>query len=211
MVPRGEVVGVVAQIGQSLGLIGEHVYAVVLLMPVATTLVAPPLLNLAYRDLERPSVAEKRFRIGQPKPPICLQRGNLPGCPRMLLLRSEPAGRRCRPSLTLFSSFYHPPTVFRVATSETTLGLLGGELCFMGRSSVLSLRKPDVINTLVPATPAVAKSRPRRRGGVGWGSSAQSNSGMLEVAVRTLKANSRCIARLATMRRGLLMLRLALP
>jgi Kef-type K+ transport system membrane component KefB len=64
MVPRGEVVGVVAQIGQSLGLIGEHVYAVVLLMPVATTLVAPPLLNLAYRDLERPSVAEKRFRIG---------------------------------------------------------------------------------------------------------------------------------------------------
>jgi len=64
MVPRGEVGGVVAQIGQSLGVIGEHVYAVVVLMSVATTLVAPPLLNLAYRDLERPSVAEKRFRIG---------------------------------------------------------------------------------------------------------------------------------------------------
>ncbi len=64
MIPRGEVGMVVAQIGQSLGVIGDHVYAVVVLMSVATTLVAPPLLKLAYRDLERPSVAEERFRIG---------------------------------------------------------------------------------------------------------------------------------------------------
>lgn len=36
MIPRGEVGMVVAQIGQSLGVIGEHVYAVVVLMSVAT-------------------------------------------------------------------------------------------------------------------------------------------------------------------------------
>ena len=64
MIPRGEVGMVVAQIGQSLGVIGEHVYAVVVVMSVATTLVAPPLLNLAYRGLERPSAAEEQFRIG---------------------------------------------------------------------------------------------------------------------------------------------------
>jgi len=63
MIPRGEVGMVVAQIGQSLGVIGEHVYAVVVLMSVATTLVAPPLLKLTYRGLEKPSAAEE-FRIG---------------------------------------------------------------------------------------------------------------------------------------------------
>jgi Kef-type K+ transport system membrane component KefB len=64
MIPRGEVGMVVAQIGQSLGVIGEHVYAVVVLMSVATTLVAPPLLKLAYRGIVGPSPAEERFRIG---------------------------------------------------------------------------------------------------------------------------------------------------
>jgi Kef-type K+ transport system membrane component KefB len=63
MIPRGEVGMVVAQIGQSLGVIGEHVYAVVVLMSVATTLVAPPLLNLAYRGLDKPMEAEGRIRI----------------------------------------------------------------------------------------------------------------------------------------------------
>lgn len=51
MVPRGEVGMVVAQIGQSLGVIGAHVYAVVVLMSLVTTLVAPPLLRLAYRGV----------------------------------------------------------------------------------------------------------------------------------------------------------------
>ena len=58
MIPRGEVGMVVAQIGQSLGVIGEHVYAVVVLMSVATTLVAPPLLKLAYRGIAKSSAAE---------------------------------------------------------------------------------------------------------------------------------------------------------
>ena len=64
MIPRGEVGMVVAQIGQSLGVIGEQVYAVVVLMSVATTLVAPPLLNLAYRGLETPAPEEERFGLG---------------------------------------------------------------------------------------------------------------------------------------------------
>jgi Kef-type K+ transport system membrane component KefB len=64
MIPRGEVGMVVAQIGQSLGVIGEHVYAVVVLMSVATTLVAPPLLKLAYRGLGTPAPEGERFRIG---------------------------------------------------------------------------------------------------------------------------------------------------
>jgi Kef-type K+ transport system membrane component KefB len=51
MVPRGEVGMVVAQIGQGLGVIPKDVYAVVVFMSIATTMVSPPLLKLAYRDL----------------------------------------------------------------------------------------------------------------------------------------------------------------
>ena len=63
MIPRGEVGMVVAQIGQSFGVIGDHVYAVVVLMSVATTLVAPPLLKLTYRGIQ-PLAPEEQFRIG---------------------------------------------------------------------------------------------------------------------------------------------------
>ena len=44
MVPRGEVGIVVAQIGLGLGTISEAAYGVVLVMAVATTIIAPPLL-----------------------------------------------------------------------------------------------------------------------------------------------------------------------
>ena len=49
MIPRGEVGMVVAQIGHSMGVIGQTVYDSVVLMSVATTLIAPPLLNLVYK------------------------------------------------------------------------------------------------------------------------------------------------------------------
>ena len=45
MVPRGEVGIVVAQIGLSLGVIGDSLFGVVLFMAVATTLIAPPFLK----------------------------------------------------------------------------------------------------------------------------------------------------------------------
>jgi Kef-type K+ transport system membrane component KefB len=53
MVPRGEVGMVVAQIGQSIGVIPKDVFAVVVFMSIATTMVAPVMLKLAYRDLIR--------------------------------------------------------------------------------------------------------------------------------------------------------------
>jgi Kef-type K+ transport system membrane component KefB len=64
MAPRGEVGMVVAQIGLSLGIIEPHIYAVVVFMAVATTLAAPPLLNLSYRDLMKPGREAEVFRLG---------------------------------------------------------------------------------------------------------------------------------------------------
>ncbi len=49
MMPRGEVGIVVAQIGLSLGVIEARLYAVVLFMAVATTLIAPPLLTVLFK------------------------------------------------------------------------------------------------------------------------------------------------------------------
>jgi len=51
MIPRGEVGMVVAQIGLGLGIIEQHVYGAVVFMSVATTVVAPPLINKAFRGL----------------------------------------------------------------------------------------------------------------------------------------------------------------
>jgi Kef-type K+ transport system membrane component KefB len=48
MVPRGEVGMVVAQIGLNLGVIGHNIYGAIVSMSVATTLIAPPLLKLAF-------------------------------------------------------------------------------------------------------------------------------------------------------------------
>jgi Kef-type K+ transport system membrane component KefB len=50
MIPRGEVGMVVAQIGVNLGVIAHNVYGTIVFMSVATTLIAPPLLKLAFRD-----------------------------------------------------------------------------------------------------------------------------------------------------------------
>ena len=48
MVPRGEVGMVVAQIGLNLGVIGHNTYGMIVFMSVVTTLIAPPLLKLAF-------------------------------------------------------------------------------------------------------------------------------------------------------------------
>ena len=50
MAPRGEVGMVVAQIGLGLGVIPGNVYGVVVFMSVLTTMFAPPMLNLAFRN-----------------------------------------------------------------------------------------------------------------------------------------------------------------
>jgi Kef-type K+ transport system membrane component KefB len=50
MIPLGEVGMVVAQIGLSVGVMSESVYGIIVFMSVATTLLAPPLLKLAFRQ-----------------------------------------------------------------------------------------------------------------------------------------------------------------
>jgi Kef-type K+ transport system membrane component KefB len=56
MIPRGEVGMVVAQIGLGFGIIRQNIYGVVVFMSVATTIVAPPLIKMAYRGV-KPAVA----------------------------------------------------------------------------------------------------------------------------------------------------------
>jgi Kef-type K+ transport system membrane component KefB len=54
MVPRGEVGMIVAQLGLTMGVISKSVYGVVVTMAVATTLIAPFLLNFSFRAAKRP-------------------------------------------------------------------------------------------------------------------------------------------------------------
>jgi Kef-type K+ transport system membrane component KefB len=65
MTPRGEVGMVVAQIGLSMGVMSRSVYAIVVSMSVITTLVAPPLIHWAFRDLagKRPA-GDEMSRLG---------------------------------------------------------------------------------------------------------------------------------------------------
>lgn len=71
MIPRGEVGMVVAQIGLTFGIVKQDVYSVIVFMSVATTILAPALMGLVYKDLQ-PAVAasepsdeaEEVFRIG---------------------------------------------------------------------------------------------------------------------------------------------------
>jgi Kef-type K+ transport system membrane component KefB len=62
MVPRGEVGMVVAQIGLGFGVIPPSVYGVVVFMAVATTLLAPPMLNRTFRGV-RPVRQVQGFTI----------------------------------------------------------------------------------------------------------------------------------------------------
>lgn len=50
MVPRGEVGMVVAQLGLAMAIVSEALYGVVVFMSVMTTIIAPPLLNRAFKN-----------------------------------------------------------------------------------------------------------------------------------------------------------------
>ena len=52
MIPRGEVGMVVAQLGLSMGVLSQIHYAILVAVCVGTTVVAPPLLAIAYRGVE---------------------------------------------------------------------------------------------------------------------------------------------------------------
>ncbi len=64
MVPRGEVGMIVAQMGLSLGALSTPAYSAVVLMATATTLLAPPLINLAFKDAQAAPEAEQVLRLG---------------------------------------------------------------------------------------------------------------------------------------------------
>ena len=49
MIPRGEVGMVVAQIGLAAGVLSANVFGVIVFISIATTLIAPPLLKIAFR------------------------------------------------------------------------------------------------------------------------------------------------------------------
>ena len=66
MVPRGEVGMVVAQLGLGFGILSQSSYGIVVFMSVATTVVAPALIKLAYRPLLEtapPVIEEEVFRM----------------------------------------------------------------------------------------------------------------------------------------------------
>jgi Kef-type K+ transport system membrane component KefB len=67
MVPRGEVGIVVAQIGLGLAVMNEKFFGAVLFMAIATTLIAPPLIKLLYKneqDREEIHMSDVFSRIG---------------------------------------------------------------------------------------------------------------------------------------------------
>jgi Kef-type K+ transport system membrane component KefB len=65
MIPRGEVGMVVAQIGLGFGILTQSSYGVVVFMSVATTIVAPPLIKIVYKNLLLPGepVGEEVVRL----------------------------------------------------------------------------------------------------------------------------------------------------
>jgi Kef-type K+ transport system membrane component KefB len=64
MIPRGEVGMAVAQLGLTAGIIAHGVYSSVVLVAVATTLLAPPLMKLAFRGAAHDAAGEETFHLG---------------------------------------------------------------------------------------------------------------------------------------------------
>lgn len=64
MVPRGEVGMVVAQVGLKAGAVSQPVYGVAVFMAVMTTILAPPVLNLLYRDVARSEAEPPSVELG---------------------------------------------------------------------------------------------------------------------------------------------------
>ena len=63
MIPHGEVGMVVAQIGLGIGVMTESVYAIIVFMSVVTTLLAPPLLRLAFREVAPADTDDDRVAL----------------------------------------------------------------------------------------------------------------------------------------------------
>jgi Kef-type K+ transport system membrane component KefB len=65
MIPQGEVGMIVAQIGLSIGAVPQSVYGAIVFMSMTTTLLAPPLLKLAFRGVRASDgLDEELVRVG---------------------------------------------------------------------------------------------------------------------------------------------------
>jgi Kef-type K+ transport system membrane component KefB len=65
MAPRGEVGMVVAQIGRRLGVMPDSVFAIVVFLSVATTLVAPPMIRVTFRGALPQPVAPEPDQVAK--------------------------------------------------------------------------------------------------------------------------------------------------
>jgi Kef-type K+ transport system membrane component KefB len=63
MIPHGEVGMVVAQIGLGIGVMTEGVYAIIVFMSVVTTVLAPPLLKLVFREVAPADTNDDRVAL----------------------------------------------------------------------------------------------------------------------------------------------------
>jgi len=64
MIPRGEVGIIIATIGLGMGVVSEGIFAGVIFMSLATTIVAPPLLNWAFKKKQGDSAALEEHAAG---------------------------------------------------------------------------------------------------------------------------------------------------
>jgi Kef-type K+ transport system membrane component KefB len=62
MTPRGEVGLIVALVGLQMNVISQSAYALVIFMTAATTLIAPPIMRLIFREdaVPQPEFVERR-------------------------------------------------------------------------------------------------------------------------------------------------------
>jgi Kef-type K+ transport system membrane component KefB len=70
MIPRGEVGLIFAQIGLARGILSSEVFSTILIMVMATTFIAPPLLKVIFRRAERaadlaPATADTGVTVGR--------------------------------------------------------------------------------------------------------------------------------------------------
>jgi Kef-type K+ transport system membrane component KefB len=63
MIPHGEVGMVVAQIGLGIGVMTQSVYGIIVFMSVVTTLLAPPLLKLVFREVAKADTDDDRVAL----------------------------------------------------------------------------------------------------------------------------------------------------
>lgn len=169
MVPRGEVGLIFATIGVSVGVFNDDLYAVVLLVVLVTTVIAPPLLRLRLARSE-PASPTPDDSASTPEPPggwiqldgdTAVLRGNPPS--RLALRISLEAAQRAAthtPDTALLDWLHEHravPLSWDAASTQQFLDLLV-------RGNARSWRLLEITGVLERALPSMAEAVDRRRG-----------------------------------------------